>query len=560
MGTGAASEKKYSMTVDKDVWVTMRDGIRIPVDIYRPDAQGKFPALLAMSVYGKNSQVFETPPQPFGKSIFEASCESGDPKFYAERGYAYAIADFRGTGHSEGEHIGCMSKQEGEDGYDVVEFLAKQPWCDGGVGLAGICYFANAQLRIATEQPPSLKCIAPWEIYGDDLYEHGMYPGGVLDIFWYGLYTGTYPARCGYAISNVKSWMIENTPPDELKKLVDKFSADPDLRQYPYLYHLLQYPGKNPLLFDFMLNPLYNQFWKDRSIIENIDKINVPAYVGGPFFSFFMDPQINVFNRLNKNVPKKAYFYADMGVRPWYTDHDELLRWYDYWLKGIDTGIMDEPDVRYFTSGLGKWQGAKQWPVETAHWEDFYFHSLGGLSPEPDLFNDHPDSFVQEPLFVTEERGRVSYVSPPMPEDVQVTGAPRVKFYAAIDQDDTCWRVDIREADSDAVMSLSTGWLRASLRKRLCGEDTPWSIAHDFTQFDFVEPGGIYEYEIQLRPFSHLFRTGKQIKIEISCIDIPTDASTYDVYWHVCKARTTLHKIYRDADHRSKLSLPVVQG
>ena len=558
MSKFAASEKKYKTIVDKDVWVTMRDGVRIPVDIYRPDGPGKFPALLAMSPYGKNAQVFATPPQPFGKSIFEASVESGNPRFYAERGYAFAIADFRGTGHSEGEHVGAFGKKEGEDGYDIVEYLAKQPWCDGGVGLAGICYFANSQLRIATEQPPSLKCIAPWEIYGADLYRQGMYPGGVLDIFWYGLYTGTYPARCGYAINNVKSWMIENTPPDELKKLVEKYSADPDLTQYPYLYHLLQYPEKNPLLFDFMLNPLDGPFWRERSVIEYIDKINVPTYVGGPFFSFFMDPQIHVFNRLNKDVPKKAYFYADMGVRPWLTDHDELLRWYDYWLKGIDTGVMDEPDVRYFTSGLNKWQEAKQWPVETVEWTDFYFNSLGNLTPGPELYNNHPDSFVQEPLFVTEERGMVKYVSPPLPDDIQISGAPRIKFYSSIDQDDTCWRVDIREADSKALFPLTTGWLRASLRKRVCEKDTPWSIEHDFTEFDYVKPGEIYEYELQLRPISHMIKAGKQVSVEISCIDIPTDPSTYDVYWHVCKARTTLHKIYRDAEHQSKVTLPLV--
>jgi len=372
------------------------------------------------------------------------------------------------------------------------------------------------------------------------------------------LYTGTYPVRCGYAIKNVKSWMIENTPPEELKKLVDKYSADPDLRQYPYLYHLLQYPDKNPLLFDFMLNPLDGPFWRACSVIECIDKINVPTYVGGPFFSFFMDPQINVYNRLNKDIPKKAYFYADMGVRPWYTDHEELLRWYDYWLKGIETGIMDEPDVRYFTSGLNKWQSAKQWPIEGTQWQDFFFHSLGGLSPGPDLFNDHPDSFVQEPLFVTQQRNKVVYTTPPLPEDIEISGAPRVKFYASLDQDDTCWRVEIREADSDALFPLASGWLRASLRKRLPEKDTAWDIEHDFTQFDYPEPGEIYEYEVQLRPLSYLIRAGKQLKVEISGIDIPTDASTYDVYWHICKARTTLHKIYRDKEHQSKLALPVV--
>ena len=553
----AASEQKYKMKVDKDVMVEMRDGIKIPVDIYRPDAPGKFPALFAFSPYGKNSQVFETPPQPFGKSIFEASVESGEPSYYATRGYAFAIADFRGLGHSEGEYVGTFNKKEGEDGYDIVEFLAKQEWCDGGVGLAGICYFANAQLRIATEQPPSLKCIAPWEIYGADAYKQAIYPGGVLDIFWYGLYTGTYPARCGFAINNVKSWMRENTSPAELQKLVDKYSADPDLRQYPYLYHLLQYPEKNPLLFDYMLNPLDGPFWRERSVLEQIDKINVPAYVGGPFFSFFMDPQIHVFNKLK--VPKKAYFYSNMGVRPWYTDHDELLRWYDHWLKGLNTGIMEEEDVRYFTTGLNKWNTAKAWPPEKAKYEDFYFNSLENLSEEPELYNDHPDSFMQEPLFVSETRHIVRYISKPLPEDVLVAGAPRVKFYASIDQKDTTWRVEVREADNTDTYPLASGWLRANMRTRTPERDTPYAIEHDFTKMVDIVPGEINEYEIQLRPFAHQFKAGQRIKVEISAIDIPTDWETYDVYWHVCKATTTLHKIYRDRDHQSKLMLPIVK-
>jgi len=163
---------------------------------------------------------------------------------------------------------------------------------------------------------------------------------------------------------------------------------------------------------------------------------------------------------------------------------------------------MDEPDVRYFTSGLNKWQSSKQWPVENTEWKDFYFHSLGGLSPEPDLFNDCPDSFVQEPPFVTQQRNKVTYITPPLPEDIEISGAPRVKFYASIDQDDTCWRVEIDEVGSPALFPLSTGWLRASLRKRLYEKDTAWDIEHDFTQYDFVKPGEIYEYEVQLRPLS----------------------------------------------------------
>ena len=552
----AGSQPEYGVKVDENVFVPARDGVGLAIDIYRPDAPGKSPALLAMSPYGKSLQTFETPPQPFGKSVFEASIESGDPYFYAKRGYVYVIGDLRGTGDSEGEYQGLFSKHEGQDGADIVEWLAKQPWCDGNVGLAGICYFSSMQLHIAAEQPAHLRCIAPWEIFGDDLYNHGEYEGGVFNIFLYGLYTGTYPARCGYAIKNCTSAMIKNAPKKELEKLVAKALADPDLRQYPYLAHLLRYPEKNPILFDFMLNPLDGPYYRERSVSERLDKIKVPTYVGGPLFSFFSQPQINVFNRVN--VPKKMFLYPNMGTRPWRAHHDELLRWYDYWLKGIETGIMDEAPVRYHTTVAETWRTAKQWPLENTQWTDFYFNSLGQLLPEPDHYNDEPDAFVQQPLYVTEERARVSYVSPPLPSDVQVTGPPRITFYAAIDQKDTKFRVEVREEGSDAIYPLASGWLKASHRALDDAKTTPWEIAHDHTRAVPVKPGEVNEYVVQLRPMSHLFRAGKQIKVEISSIDIPTDIETYDVMWHVCNAVTTVHKIYRDARHLSRASLPVI--
>ena len=552
----AGSQPTYGMLVEENVYVTARDGVRLAIDVYRPDAPGKFPALLAMSPYGKTAQTFETPPQPFGKSVFEASVESGDPKFYVTRGYVYVIGDLRGTGDSEGEYEGVFSKHEGQDGADIVEWLAEQPWCDGNVATAGICYFSAMQLHIAAEQPPHLKAIAPWEIFADDLYKHGVYEGGVLNIFFYGLYTGTYPARCGYAIKNVVSAMIKNTPKTELDVLVTKAISDPDLKQYPYLFHLLKYPEKNPLLFDFMLNPLDGPYYRERSVSERLDRIKVPTYIGGPLFSFFSEPQINVFNRLQ--VPKKMFLYTDMGTRPWRAHHDELLRWYDYWLKGIDTGIMDEAPIRYHTTAAERWATAAEWPLENTVWTKFYLNSIEQLGPEPDFYNDEPDAFVQQPLYVSEKRERVTYLSPPLTEDVQVTGAPRITFYASVDTDDTNFRVDVGEEGLSTLLPLSCGWLKASHRAVDEAASSPWEIAHDHTKAVPVEPGKVYEYTVQLRPMSHLFRVGKRIKLEISSIDVPTDPETYDVMWHVCNSRTTLHKIYRDGEHRSYLSLPVI--
>ena len=112
----AASRPEYGVLVEENVYVPARDGVGLAIDIYRPDAPGKFPALLALSPYGKSLQTFETPPQPFGKSCFEASIESGDPYFYAPRGYVYVIGDLRGTGDSEGEYEGSSPSTKARTG------------------------------------------------------------------------------------------------------------------------------------------------------------------------------------------------------------------------------------------------------------------------------------------------------------------------------------------------------------------------------------------------------------------------------------------------------------
>ncbi len=314
-----ASLPVYQTIVERDVFIPARDGVKLAVDIYRPDGPGKFPALLAMSPYGKDTQMFDTPPQPFGKSIFEASIECGDACFYAQRGYVYVIADLRGIGHSEGIYEGLFSHYEGEDGCDIVEWLAQQPWCDGNVGTAGICYFSSMQLHVAAEQPPHLKCIAPWEIFGDDLYNHGQYEGGVFNIFLYGLYTGTYPARCGYAPNDVRSAMEMNTPPEELKKIVEEAMADPDLKQYPYLLHLLQYPKKNPILFDFMLHKLDGPYYRERSVSERLDQIKVPCYVGGPLLQLLLaaaDERVQQGGRAQEDVPVHRHGHPSMAGKP----------------------------------------------------------------------------------------------------------------------------------------------------------------------------------------------------------------------------------------------------
>lgn len=184
------SKPIHKMKIEKDILISMRDGIRIAADIYRPNAKGRFPALLAFSPFSKELQalVLTFPPQNRPNPLWDGCIEAGNPAYTVPRGYAHVIADSRGTGGSEGvySNMGGMGKQGytiGQDGYDMVEWIAKQPWCDGNVGMIGISIFAMAQIQTAAERPPHLKAIFP---SGDGTMSIGPTPMGA--------YSGLCPA------------------------------------------------------------------------------------------------------------------------------------------------------------------------------------------------------------------------------------------------------------------------------------------------------------------------------------------------------------------------------
>src|SRR5579884_2765663 len=146
----------------------MRDGVVLAVDVFRPDGDAPAPALLAMSPYGKNAQSLPVPPQPWGadrrdrSSVYNRGIEAGDPAYLTAHGYAHVIPDLRGIGGSGGEYRGWCSPQEAQDGYDLVEWVAAQPWCNGNVGMVGVSYFGAIQPVVAATRPPHLKAIMPW--------------------------------------------------------------------------------------------------------------------------------------------------------------------------------------------------------------------------------------------------------------------------------------------------------------------------------------------------------------------------------------------------------------
>jgi putative CocE/NonD family hydrolase len=554
------------MRVEKNVYAPMRDGVRLTVDVYRPDAPGKFPALLAISTYGKETQLMPIPSVPDkGTAPWDGNIEAGHSPHIVDRGYVHVVADCRGTGYSEGEALGVSGRGSGwaedspPDEYDLIEWIARQPWCDGNVGMFGISQFGAAQTRAAIQQPPHLKAIAPIEFH-TDLYRDLCYHGGVHAGFGHELYNGGGQFTSGWAPRNVVSEMMTRKSQEEFDRLLERALSDRDIRHYSVLYHLLKYPYKNPSHFDVMLNPLDGPFYWEKSAVTKVGRIKIPVYAGNFWGSTsFTRGALDLYRLID--VPKKLIMmpHEVMDHRPWRSFHDPILRWYDHWLKGIDTGILQEPPIRLWVSGAEKWRDEYEYPLPSTRWTKLFLRSWEGLSLEPELHNDEPDCYLQQPLFVSFKRDSLKYQTPPLPEDLSVVGPVALHMHAAIDQDDTNFQVILCDVgEGGGARYLTQGWMKASHRRLDEGKSKPGEPYHPHREAQPAVPGEIYEYAIGLSPIAHVFKAGHRIQVEILSMDSIRDPGQHHGVFHLPISRSTLHKVYRDARRPSHLLLPVI--
>jgi predicted acyl esterase len=530
------------------------------VDIFKPGGRGKFPAIVSLSPYVKDSQDgYFLPPQSIDKPLWDGSIEAGDTGYIVPRGYVHIIADHRGSGKSEGEFGPKTSI--GQDGYDLVEWVAKQPWCDGNVGMMGYSAYAQSQFFAAVEQPPHLKAIF-FSGTAPDAYRGLAYTGGILCLFIRGL-----EKTCGTSGGCYREYVpitMQTLPKEEVERRRQELLNNRDIRYCPNAYQILHFPNKNPRFFDALMNPYDGPYWWAMSPYRQANKVKIPTYLCSPWGHFFMPVGIfKLFDGLKG--PKKLMFTQHRhDARPWRTAIDVQLRWYDHWLKGIDTGIMDEPPLSLFIFGSNQWRYEKGWPLPRTKWVKFYLRCWEGLSSEgPEIFSDEPDCFLQQPLHLSLKKDSVRYVTPPLPEDLQVIGPAAFYFYASIDQDDTNWIVKLFDLDEKGseVRYLGTSYLKASHRavdKSMSKPYAPWH-PHTKESIEVIKPGEIYEYAIELLPIGNVFKAGHRIKLEIFSMEHGKDPEMIDHYHpHVCSSKTTVHKIYRDKEHPSHLVLPII--
>ena len=557
---------QQEIAIRKDLRVPMRDGVKLAADVYHGVEDKPRPALVALSPYGKELQALAltTPPQRRPSPMWDGCIEAGDIARVVQEDYAHVIGDLRGSGASEGDHVGNYNAggvSLGQDAYDFIEWVAEQPWCDGNVGMIGISYFGSMQVFAAAERPPHLKAIF---VSGGhfDFYET-TYHGGVM---WF-MPRAAREGRggdSGWAFTDrVTSRMLETYSPAELEAKVAQRLEDPDVAAWPNLVHLLHYPTHHEAWFDIVMNELDGEWYEERNPINLARNIEVPVYLQiDQGRGWTVDGHIELFDVLQG--PKKLDIgaYPPMQSRPWIEEHDTMFRWYEYWLKGIDNGIMDEPAVRVHVEGAREIVTAEHWPPKDVEYRSLHLRPRHKLSAEPELMGaEHapPDGFYQAPLTVTDKVEILSWSTGPFTRDTELIGTGAAHLFVEIDQPDTNLIMRLWDVAPDGSRQLvTTGFLKASHRE-LDDRTSEGNPYHPHTRAVPVEPGVIEEYVLRLYPFAATFRPGHRLVAELSNDEPLADAHNSllppDAF-HLPVGRAVTHKVYRDAAHPSRLVLP----
>lgn len=551
------SEPQFRRRRENNVPVAMRDGTRLLADVHRPDGQGRFPALLAASPYPRQMQDFGAP---------AGFIEAGVTDFWVPRGYAHVIANVRGTCGSEGT-FGFADAQERRDMYDLVEWVAAQPWCDGNVGMIGISYFAIAQLEAAVERPPHLKAIFPLAVTAD-LYEaashHGLFSSSFVTPFL--AMTGLTSERSDRFWRSLPVSLVRrvlHTP-----RLHTKFATMNGEAAVTMLRQLIKLPHDphpwDKLWLDAAVNhPAHDEWWDERNLLPLLKEVDIPVYLGCDWENvpLHLPSTFAAWKGLSDNACVRMGMLGEFGLTwPWESMHTEALAWYDHWLKGRDTGILDGPPIRYFLPGADEWRTAESWPPSQAPHRELALRADGTLS------EDEGDPGSLDYLVLGTGLGRakpskidppsvLTWTSAPLTEHLDVVGDIELRLVASATAIDTAWIVTLQDVAPDgSIAEVTAGWLRASLREVDETASRPGAPVLPCRNPQAVPIGKDVEYRIPLVANARRFQAGHRIRLVLTSDDQDPSTPAIMSFRHASVGTSSRNTVRSS----SRLLLPVI--
>ena len=514
----------------KTYMAPMRDGVKLATDVCLPGGEGPWPALLARTPYNKKGLPLE---------------------LIATQGYVAVAQDVRGRFASEGLAMAFLDGGWGErqDGYDTVEWVATQSWCNGKVGTFGGSALGITQNMMAGAAPPHLVC-QHVAVACSDLYRQAIYQGGA------------------FRKALVEGWLGGNEWPAENLELMTAHA-------------------------------LYDELWEMVSPESRHSHVTVPTYQLGGWYDIFSQGTIDSFVGLQTRGGEGARGRQKLMMGPWThggsarREQGELTypanctvrggivdmkRWFDHWLRGIDTGIMGEPAVTYYVMGDvddpaapgNEWRTAPMWPVP-ARKTPYHLRTGGRLTRELPAMNEAPESYSYDPNNPVPTVGGANLLLPAGPMDqgavegrpdvlcfstdslaepVEVTGQIEVRLYAASSAPDTDFTAKLTDVYPDGrSMLVLDGVIRARHRSSVRTEE-------------LLQPAKVCEFTIDLWSTSIILNVGHRIRLAVSSSNAPRfdpNPNTGEPFRASDTTRVASNTIYHDAAHPSALLLPVVE-
>ena len=553
--TLVAPAAEPSFEYETNVMIPMRDGTKLAANIFRPKDTDKHPVILMRTPYGKPSENF------------------GDAKRYTAAGYVVVAQDCRGRGKSEGAWD--PFRYDRDDGFDTQEWVGKQAWSNGEVGTMGGSYVGWTQWASAPGSSRYLKCMVPIVPFAD-VFEDIAYPGGAFQL---ALLMGW-----GTGVGGVQ------LTPDKLQTA---------FRHLPLRTFGEQFEKKVTFLNDWVSHHTYDDYWKQRGIGQRHNEVTVPVLNIGGWYDIFSKTTVDLVNRVratSRDKLARRNQFVVMG--PWahgvgvrkvgeldFGEDAKLnlgelqFQWFEYWLRGRDTGVENWPALKIFVMGENRWRGEHEWPLARTKFTSYFLHGAGQANAakgdgklelqEPgeekaDKFEYDPNepvpthggnNLVGAPAGpynqekIEQRRDVLVYSTAPLEKPTEVTGPVKLVLWAATSAEDTDFTAKLVDVHPDGkAYNLCDGILRARYREGLA-------------QPRLVTPGEAQRYEIDLWVTANLFKAGNRIRLEISSSNFPRfdrNPNSGKPFGTDTELRKATQSIYHEKARASHLILPVI--